>query len=453
MTLHLTFVFLLLIQLPLVAWRLTAGQGIARTGAQMMGFTVGCEIVFWLYATGVLIPDGPCSYGAETEIPVRALLTFSAMFGVFCLADMASSHQGRVLSRSHDQFIGLLLNAGRYMPLVAAVGLIYVPTYVATRDLGVMWHNNQYLLMSSPDTLKYPGPFSAVLNSVRELAYFALCISLAIALVVRRHGAAAVIFFCVLALFVISVSGASRSGPVGIFLFCITYSLLNKRIRPAIVGLFLFGIYVLQAVLIGRGNGEFGVAHFWAILVAPFSDGLDPTVLIANVFQGALSTADGFLVAGEASNNYRWLSISPFPSFIDGFEDIRRSGELRLHRFCPMSAATEVVRFGPTFWILVTAQYVGMVAFINSRHATNRVGMLWILSANIIFTTFTIVGFAYPLRNVLRPMTYTFLFILIYSFFAAPRPKRQNRAGRRSLPPNVPMQSRRATRPMRGRHD
>ena len=68
-----------------------------------------------------------------------------------------------------------------------------------------------------------------------------------------------------------------------------------------------------------------------------------------------------------------------------------------------MSAITEVARFGWLYWIIVSVSYIIMVRSINSRMLMRALGPLSIISANLVFTIYTITGFTYPLRNVFDP--------------------------------------------------
>ena len=154
------------------------------------------------------------------------------------------------------------------------------------------------------------------------------------------------------------------------------------------------------------------------MLSYPLTEGLQFENLFKNLFQGAVATSDGLLVAGNFSDRYRWLSLSPLPSFVDGFDQIRASDQISLHSFCPMSGVTEVIRFGPLFWAIMIAEYTAMVVTINSRFVISRAGLLPVLCVNLLFTVFTISGFTYPLRNVLRPMVYACIALVLFAFFS-----------------------------------
>jgi hypothetical protein len=86
-----------------------------------------------------------------------------------------------------------------------------------------------------------------------------------------------------------------------------------------------------------------------------------------------------------------------------------------------MSGAAEAARFGPLFWGILGLQYAVMVKVINSRFALSRAGVLPVISANLLFTLFSVIGFAYPLRNVLRPMTWACILLIGIALLAGRR--------------------------------
>jgi hypothetical protein len=213
-------------------------------------------------------------------------------------------------------------------------------------------------------------------------------------------------------LFVFNFSANSRVAAIALVSYSATRFALGAR-RIRVVTVALLALYVMSAVLTGRGTQFHGLANLPIIATLPLEGEQTIVEILINIFQGVPVTADGLLVPGNHHPQYKLLSISPLPSFLDGFSAIREEMELRLHVFVPMSGVTEIARFGPVYWTVVALIYFLLVRQVNSKKVVLVVGQTGIVGANLLLTMFTIIAFSYPLRNTFRQLIYISIAVMV----------------------------------------
>lgn len=376
----------------------------------MMAYTMCCQIIFWIYAAGIAPnPDDPCSFHATTNIPNTVLGMYGALFGVFFIADLSLPRSQVSGERSFRAFADQLRKTLRFAPILLIIWIAYLPLLFIAYDWDLVWSQSKYL----SGYIAEPNLAYALISSISLPLYFSTCAFLAVTYSFGKRDFTLWLFVFATAVFVLTVSAGSRGAGVGLLLFSITRIILIRRIDWIAIVVMLLGSYTIQATLIARGEGAFGISNFFQIMALPLANRFHVVDLLANLFQGALATGDGLLARGSFSEAYKWLSFSPLPSIVDGFASIRESSQIRLHAFCPMSAVSETVRFGPVFWLMLAVQYLAMVRIINSRTVEKCYGAVPVLCLNLIFTLFSVIGFTYPLRNVLRPMTYIAILAIV----------------------------------------
>lgn len=98
-------------------------------------------------------------------------------------------------------------------------------------------------------------------------------------------------------------------------------------------------------------------------------------------------------------DKYRVLALSPLPSFLDGYSNIRAIGEHRLHLYVPMSGYAEAILFGAPYAAALLA-----ILFVASRLHANLapVSPTLFLFCNFLQLFAMHCMFAYPMRNALR---------------------------------------------------
>ncbi len=399
-----------------VCWiQFRSPNGVQRTGVQMMVFTLFSTLVFFLYAKGILEDGGnPCPKGSEYLMPFGVINLFIAVFLVFFISDVFS-HKGEDQKNYIENFFKNINKKLRGMRYASAFFFIfYCCAHYLTRDPDPLWSSNSYLLMLSLDS-GYSDTISRFLASIIVPVYFLCCIMVAVSyssgqLVPMIGNGVPALWLAIL-----QISAASRAAGVGFLLFAVYRAASVGPLRPSVLVAATVGMYVIVAALAGRGTGMFGLENFFLQLASPLKGQLGTSNIIANLFQGALSTGDGLVLGGGFSEQYKLLSFSPLPSFIDGFDRIREASEIRLGPVCPMSAVAELANFGPAYWLAYSVGYISMVAFINSRFVVTRTSPVMVMAANGLFTIFSIVGFTYPLRNVSRMFVYISVLLLLFA--------------------------------------
>lgn len=403
----------LMFSLCLVQFR--SPNGVQRTGVQMMGFTFFSTLVFFLYSKGILEDGGnPCPKGSEYLMPFGVINLFMVVFVVFLISDLFS-YKGENQNIYFEEFFkNINSRLGGVQYASAFIFIFYCCAHYLTRDPDPLWSSNSYLLMLSLDS-GYSDTISRFLASIIVPVYFLCCIMFAVS---YSSGRLVPLFgngFSALWLAILQISAASRAAGVGILLFAVYRAASAGPLRPSVLVAAFLGMYVMVAAMAGRGSGMFGLENFFLQLASPLQGQLGVSNIVANLFQGAVSTGDGLVVGGGFSEQYKLLSFSPLPSFIDGFDRIREASEIRLGPVCPMSAVAELANFGSVYWLAYSVGYISMVAFINSRFVVMRTSPVMVMAANGLFTIFSIVGFTYPLRNVSRMFVYISVLLLLFA--------------------------------------
>jgi hypothetical protein len=275
----------------------------------------------------------------------------------------------------------------------------------------------------------YYGDFNAsnglaVKNGITEAvhsAFYSFCILIfllsGILIALRRYYMALLFAPVTIFAFLVRLSGHSRLA----FLYVLAFALgINIVRRPVILNAVVIFIALFSFIyaLAGRGNGYEGLGNIWLNIQGMVGLGNSPAVqsqlsvsqLLRNIFEGVYVISDGFTFTTTFNEIYIWLSFSPFPSAVDGFNSIRDSYIQSLFYWVPMPAPIEAWNFGYSFFI-----FYHIVIFASlSVSARLEQGRFAILASGIgIFTCISvIIGFAYPVRTIFR-------FILLPGIFAS----------------------------------
>lgn len=281
-----------------------------------------------------------------------------------------------------------------------------------TIDPAILWYNNEYLLIGSRAGLLVNNPIFALLASLSSLIMLVAGVAFACAVILRRWVSAAILGSSLMILGVIAVAGASRNAALPAAAMAVTFFLLGTakhRIWAALMALVCLGTIVVA--LIGRSTDELGISsiphNFNMLFSEEGSQYIE--IMFLNLSQGIFVTTDSIYIGGTFPDLYKWLSFSPFPSAIDGFERIRHF-QVRLHSFVPMSALGEVYNFGWP-WMVWFSIVLGFLLRSNARLDTARYPFVAIMSSLLIFVFFVMAN-AYPMRNVFRQ--FLIAYVVVY---------------------------------------
>ncbi len=123
---------------------------------------------------------------------------------------------------------------------------------------------------------------------------------------------------------------------------------MDFRQKRVIIGIsLLFVIYAILNELIGRGSPVQGLSGLPLVFVSIFCGNIWSLIstLLLNVCEGIFVIAEGLSVHPVYKPLYAWLSLSPLPSFLDGFSSINTQMETRLSIYVPMSWIVELISF------------------------------------------------------------------------------------------------------------
>lgn len=292
--------------------------------------------------------------------------------------------------------------------------------HIMILDFDVIMSNSQYLMMASMNAIKtdaFLGKFVQQSNK-----FFGLIVMVLFAFTFARKRWLLMVILTPLMMwhFTFELAGHSRYAALYMFTIAGIYGLVKEKRKIFTVSLFsILGVSVLFIVLAGRVSGEHG---FTALLsmsekFTDISTGRVSTNVIANGFEGLFVVSEVFTSQRHFDDIYKNLSLSPFPSFIDGFASIRAANEIRLHKFVPMGAIAEIIHFG-TLYVLI---YFGM-QFITIRLSymvmRRTPGVLPIV-LNMILLVSSYLQFTYSTRTVFRFYVIVFLLSIFLLFIDA----------------------------------
>lgn len=226
-------------------------------------------------------------------------------------------------------------------------------------------------------------------------------------------------------LFLYSLSSASRGAAVMIFAFAAAWlATTNRNHIPKLAASVVVLLLVMQSALTSRGLGEFGLSSLPHMIGNAFDlSGTQLRYVIVNLFQGIFTTTDGLTVSANFNPIYSWLSFSPLPSGIDGFDKVLRNSEIRLGLYVPMSAIAEAYNFGPIF--LVIAIFTLWLSLRSTLISLSKGYAAVSLFTSLMLFAFFVQANAYPMRNTYRP----FLAVIAINFLVMFFFRKNNSAG------------------------
>lgn len=403
----------ILFEFSVLVWVFRARRPVGRTSFHMLIYTFICLIVIYSLYLMPRNEDVAGRFWAEQITPGTTCMLFLSLFLIFLLAELSCNRSAKdgyavdSIRASTARLYNPVLMISTFLPTFSFLHII-------SRNYDVLWSNTTYLLISSPDGGNPAFPASAFIASALPLVSILSFALLGITIRMRFWAPTFLLLLASMWCLVFSIASCSRTASISIAAYAVAAYALDKRRRmPLYFVSVLASAYLLQSALLGRGAGVFGLAYIGEILALPLSMQMDWIELILNIFQGAVITGDSLLIQGQHSWAYKVLSLSPFPSFVDRFDQIRDSAEIRLHQFVPMSGIGEAVRFGPIFWLPLSGAYILMVRYINSPALAAAIGGTPVAAANIVFSMFSVIAFAYPLRNTFRQLIYVVCCLLI----------------------------------------
>ena len=332
------------------------------------------------------------------------LLLYASTFGV----SNATTASGTVFSemrslRERSQRFDNIFKAG--------VGVIII-VHLVLAKWDIVWYNHDYLLMNGPAGVKSTEAIGRGLMSLLSISGFISAFFLAQNLT-NRQANIPIIWLMFFGWQMLFFFGASARIPFAMLaFFTVFYGFFSERRQPIVLTAFgVSTLFLLICALSGRGNGEFGISAVGTIFLTALGPrtNLLATVL-GSVFQGIFITGDGNLYNPPIEDLYKILSFSPLPSFIDDFQSINYRSEPTLSPFVPMSGFSEILKFGPLYFIFFWG--FNLLTFRTLLVRRKELGVFYFF-ASLILIFFNIQGQTYQLRSIFRQIFYIYL-ISIY---------------------------------------
>lgn len=379
----------LLVGESLALWWAYRRSGFLIFPHALLVFLIAGQFVLWLNAIHVVENDmleGYSSYQFETHLPAFTALLIA--FGAVSVA--VTPPRSRQATFRTPDFSERAINV--------VIGILHARAllHFALIDKQQLWTNREYMLLSSPRLINGPA-ILAQTQPIWAMAVAATFFHL-------FFGGRRRLSYRLLPLFAWECwfETASHSR-MAFAMIAIGAAIAFTRRRHLLASLSLGAISaaLLLNALAGRAQTEQGLSSIVAI---PATIGglktSDVVVGINNLFEGMFVTSELFSGHYDYPTVYKVLSLSPLPSFVDGFDRVNHRYQQGLSSYVPMSSGQELINFGAGYILIYCATFF-LAGRLSARALQERPDILSLL-ANALVTLGAIVQLAYPVRNSFR---------------------------------------------------
>lgn len=317
------------------------------------------------------------------------------------------------INKINIELKGIQFNVSRVNKVILLISFfifIYFLIHFFSLNLSTIWKDDSYILGNR--ALKFENSFFIIVNKISGVISILAMLLISISYLLKNNKA----FYLLLVPFsfylLLKIGFHSRSAALYLGVMAGLLMLSSKKNDKYIFSpfLFLLSFFVLINSLVGRNTNIHGISSL-AYLLENVYVGINNGILndvLANIFEGSFVLGDTFFYLYHSYPEiYKVLSISPFPSFIDGFSHKALSYEFRLHAFVPMSALGELLIFG-YFYIFAYFTIIFFALYFCIKSAQKKKTLLFFVVLTLISLA-SYLQFAYPVRNVMR-----FFYIAIF---------------------------------------
>lgn len=295
---------------------------------------------------------------------------------------------------------------------------IHTALFLLITDWGLLWHSVGYLVpISDIQNSQLLG--ETVVGAVNRFQLLLVILS-TIGLYAAFHFKKMLLFIPFFLIntfyFLFLFSQHSRSAIIIPLIFAAIHMAIGQHFRRTVLVFnLLISLFLIATALEGRGGyyAEQGFSTIPETISTFFTK--DPIDSIGNIFinlsEGIFILAESLAVDKPFNTRYMLLAFSPFPSFIDGYSQIREFDEHRLHIFAPMSGIGEAINFGIPFVVLLLLYYFVTIR-LHLRLTRHSPLMFIVCNFLILFSLYHIL--AYPIRNGLKYMWLCMLLSIIF---------------------------------------
>ncbi len=312
-------------------------------------------------------------------------------------------------------------------PLIMTMVLIFLIIlyiiHIFSIDLSLLWNNHTYLLLENPSKLGLDNGFLKIIHfSLRITGLFTAGLTMHF-----FFNRSYIHFFLSALLFIYSLifmlAQNSRWASLYFFMMLLYCQIAKKWNWTGKIILGFMCLLTFIKVIEGRGEYDQGIVAIWSGFSNIRLDVLFYYLsgFLLNILEGATSFANSEQIAPVYALQYKVLSFSPFPSFIDGFSSILKLHEVRVNNSVPFSAISEVRWFGNIFLLLFYASIAVLLKYANLAYYYSKGILPFFLSGFIFWITFTINS--YPVRNTYRSILIMLFFLFILHRLRTPSDK------------------------------
>jgi len=364
------------------------------------------EMVLFLQINGNIDYEFLASYSSYSF--EKNFGVISSAMALYSLALMYSKYKS--FSKIDYKAIFSKISIPGYAVITMAV-VFYILTFtiVINMNLDVVWKNDMYLLMASPDVMKTNSAFTSQL--IMLINPISLLSSVMFFLLYMKGDRAYWIFFPIFIWWLLFLLGShSRNAALLIGIGAFLAMFLGRRWLA--LGLLLLVCIAIPQALVGRSGNFHGISQVGNALPLAYK-GIteDYGQIIANTGEGVFVSAEALNFHPVFPTSYVILSFSPLVNAIDGYQDAYTRDGIRLSEYVPMSAINEAVAFGWPYFIIYIAFQI-FAGRATTKVLSKNPGLLPVFM-NVAITFGFLQQFAYALRTCFR----WFFYPLVFCFF------------------------------------
>lgn len=268
----------------------------------------------------------------------------------------------------------------------------------------ILWRNQEYLAIANPHSAGIDTLPGRVIHFLLPPLGLLLVGASAFFWVYRRKQIAILLFLLSVYPFLLALAENSRWAPLYVFAALTVFLFLGGIKRYFLLVLFdwMFGFLLFFKVLIGRNTpyqGLAGTFDIFALMFSGFEFERWTIGFFLNIFQGAQSLANAFLIHPQYPESYKLLSFSPTISAIDHFDKVMNVYMVKIAPVVPMNAYSEAYFFGWLYFLLLLLILIAWLRMMTKLF----------LRRDEIGTAFTVFSYwiifyisQYPVRNSMR---------------------------------------------------
>jgi len=342
------------------------------------------------------------NFGGTRRNELATVVAFSLVSLVATLSYIGFSRNYGAVSASVAEFIGNRAILETNLSYLSKISFAHLALYLGFTDWSAFWCGSYYLEGTYNSRLADYDVLGFGSTAFRLSPMFLVITSLSfgLAIVLGRRIYSVVLGGVALFYYLAALSQHSRSAAfTPLLLAAVLYSFGNRQSRLFGAGFLGVAALSISIAVYGRGTSYQGICALPDDLGVVFTDGSPWSELAGQIAQGAVVFAEALQLNPAFSIRYTLLSFSPFPTFIDGFQSVLFTDQVRLHDYVPMSGLAELFFFGLPF--IIAAVLVVVCAARLTMMVSRQNKMIFILN-NFLLTLGVYGCFCYPLRTGFR---------------------------------------------------